>query len=344
MGCDRSGRQEQQLKGVRGFSPILADITGIRLVRLAMAADLGRLGTALSLTEEEEAGWVLSTDAAEDPVCVDLNWCDFHIHIHGLPLGKMTKEIATFIGNKLGKFKDVDSDSFGEVWGSSVRIRAAIDVTQPLKRALKVRTVLGDEHLISFTYERLPNFCYLCGCLGHLSRQCDLQFQEGFSDPGDNPPFGNWLRASTPLTSRAETFTTLPDVPLSSQTAPFNPTVSPPSQPRPAIFGDFRRATQVPLPPVSHTTPITSMVPHPRLPVFRMSLPSPSPSRLLILILPLSRTYPAPMPFALSITWKQLPLYSHLFQRNPLLPLPHSPLSPGRSSTPSLPAHIPLRG
>ncbi|KAL0344529.1 UNVERIFIED_CONTAM: hypothetical protein Sradi_4284200 [Sesamum radiatum] len=157
-----------------------------------MAADFGRLGTALSLTEEEEAGWVLPTgvwhaepftrgffivgrlvstksfhpealhttlktafnpvrgmdfkmiagerfllkffhaldrdrvlarcpwaydknllvlaplDAAEDPVCVDLNWCDFHIHIHGLPLGKMTKEIATFIGNKLGKFKDVD--------------------------------------------------------------------------------------------------------------------------------------------------------------------------------------------------------------------------------------------
>ncbi|KAL0442405.1 UNVERIFIED_CONTAM: hypothetical protein Slati_1963200 [Sesamum latifolium] len=92
--------------------------------------------------------------------------------------------------------------SNGEVWGSSVRIRAAIDVTQSLKRALKVQTVLGDEHLISFTYERLPNFCYLCGCLGHLSRQCELQFQEGFSDPGDNPPFGNWLRASTPLNSR----------------------------------------------------------------------------------------------------------------------------------------------
>ncbi|KAL0331699.1 UNVERIFIED_CONTAM: hypothetical protein Sangu_1715400, partial [Sesamum angustifolium] len=35
-------------------------------------------------------------EAADDPNLVDLNWCDFHIHIHGLPLGKMTQDIAAF--------------------------------------------------------------------------------------------------------------------------------------------------------------------------------------------------------------------------------------------------------
>ncbi|KAL0420930.1 UNVERIFIED_CONTAM: hypothetical protein Slati_3115900 [Sesamum latifolium] len=53
-------------------------------------------------------------DAADDPNAIDLNWCDFHIQIHGLPLGKMTKEIATFISSKLGRFKDVDVDGSGE--------------------------------------------------------------------------------------------------------------------------------------------------------------------------------------------------------------------------------------
>ncbi|KAL0454591.1 UNVERIFIED_CONTAM: hypothetical protein Slati_0798300 [Sesamum latifolium] len=115
-------------------------------------------------------------EASDNPSEIDLNWCDFHIHIHGLPLGKMTKELCSFIGNKLGRFKDVDLDEKGESWGSSVRVRVSVDVTKPLKRALKVRTVLGDEQLITFTYERLPNFCYLCGCLGHLSRQCALHF------------------------------------------------------------------------------------------------------------------------------------------------------------------------
>ncbi|KAK4394218.1 hypothetical protein Sango_1892600 [Sesamum angolense] len=115
-------------------------------------------GTALSLTEEDEADWV--------------------------------------------GIKEVDSDNSCEVWGSSVRIRVAIDITKPLKRALKIHTVLGDELMISFTYERLLNFCYLCGCLGHLLRQCERQLQEDFKDQGDNPPYGSWLRAADPLQFR----------------------------------------------------------------------------------------------------------------------------------------------
>ncbi|KAL0389051.1 UNVERIFIED_CONTAM: hypothetical protein Scaly_0262200 [Sesamum calycinum] len=116
-------------------------------------------------------------EAVDNPNLVDLSWCDFRIHIHGLPLGKMTRDLAAFIGNNLGKFKEVDLDSNGEVWGSSVRIRASVDITKPLKRALKIRTVLGDEQLVTFTYERLSNFCYLCGVMGHLSRQCEVQLQ-----------------------------------------------------------------------------------------------------------------------------------------------------------------------
>ncbi|KAL0385613.1 UNVERIFIED_CONTAM: hypothetical protein Sradi_2955600 [Sesamum radiatum] len=38
----------------------------------------------------------------ENPMKVDLDWCDFHVHIHDLPLGKMNKEMATFIGNQIG--------------------------------------------------------------------------------------------------------------------------------------------------------------------------------------------------------------------------------------------------
>ncbi|KAL0434851.1 UNVERIFIED_CONTAM: hypothetical protein Sradi_0193000 [Sesamum radiatum] len=137
-------------------------------------------------------------EASDDPKLVDLTFCDFHIHIHGLPMGKMTKEVASFVGNRLGKFREVDLDSSREVWGSSVRIRAAINITKPLKRALKIRTVLRDEQLVTFTYKRLPNICYLCGCLGHISRHCELQLQEGYCDLGENTPYGNWLRAVTP--------------------------------------------------------------------------------------------------------------------------------------------------
>ncbi|KAL0434901.1 UNVERIFIED_CONTAM: hypothetical protein Sradi_0198000 [Sesamum radiatum] len=39
---------------------------------------------------------------------VDLNWVDFFIHIHDLPLNRMTGEMAEFIGNQIGQFRDVD--------------------------------------------------------------------------------------------------------------------------------------------------------------------------------------------------------------------------------------------
>ncbi|KAL0421421.1 UNVERIFIED_CONTAM: putative mitochondrial protein [Sesamum latifolium] len=105
-------------------------------------------------------------------------------------------------GNRLGKFKEVDLDKNGEAWGSFLRVRVALDITKPLKRALKLHTILGDEQLISFSYERLPNFYYFYGCLGHLSRQCEFQFQEGFRDPGDSPPYDPWLRVVAPSNFR----------------------------------------------------------------------------------------------------------------------------------------------
>ncbi|KAL0413246.1 UNVERIFIED_CONTAM: Peptide-N(4)-(N-acetyl-beta-glucosaminyl)asparagine amidase [Sesamum radiatum] len=84
-------------------------------------------------------------------------------------------DVATWIGNRLGKLKDVDVEPNGVIWGSSLRIRVAVNVTKPLKRAMKIRTVLGDEQLVRFTYERLPNFCYFCGHLGHTTHSWELQ-------------------------------------------------------------------------------------------------------------------------------------------------------------------------
>ncbi|KAL0405316.1 UNVERIFIED_CONTAM: hypothetical protein Slati_3845500 [Sesamum latifolium] len=87
----------------------------------------------------------------ENPMHVDLNWCEFFVHVHNLTLSKMTMEIAALI---------------------------------------------GDELVVSFTYERLQNYCYLCGKLGHISKYCVERFAEDFVYSGKDMPFGPWLRAS----------------------------------------------------------------------------------------------------------------------------------------------------
>ncbi|KAK4412673.1 hypothetical protein Salat_2914400 [Sesamum alatum] len=36
-------------------------------------------------------------ESSENLSLVDLDYCDFHIHIHGLPIGKMMREVASFV-------------------------------------------------------------------------------------------------------------------------------------------------------------------------------------------------------------------------------------------------------
>ncbi|KAL0294453.1 UNVERIFIED_CONTAM: hypothetical protein Sradi_6888000 [Sesamum radiatum] len=120
---------------------------------------------------------------------VDLILCEFYIHVHDLPLSKMNLGIATHIRNRISYFRDMESDESRRAWGASLRIRVAINMNNPLMRALRLRTTAEDEHVVHFTYERRPNFCYLCGRMGHISKYCESRFEEGFIDPGDNMPY-----------------------------------------------------------------------------------------------------------------------------------------------------------
>ncbi|KAL0415876.1 UNVERIFIED_CONTAM: hypothetical protein Slati_3419500 [Sesamum latifolium] len=141
----------------------------------------------------------------ENPMQVDLDWCDFFVHIHDLLLSKMNLGVATFIDNHIGKFRDMEMDDRGCAWGASLRIRVGLNVNAPLKRALKITTPLRGGHLVLFTYEHLPNFCYLCGWLGHIGKYCEVTFAEGFVDPGDNTPYGPWLRAPLSKSGQGKT-------------------------------------------------------------------------------------------------------------------------------------------
>ncbi|KAL0444356.1 UNVERIFIED_CONTAM: hypothetical protein Slati_2158300 [Sesamum latifolium] len=96
---------------------------------------------------------------------VDLTKCDFFVHIHNLPLNMMNVEVATLIGNRIGIFRDTETDDTGCSWGATMRIKVALDVNIPLKRVLKIRSPVGDELLLCFTYERLPNFAISVGDL-----------------------------------------------------------------------------------------------------------------------------------------------------------------------------------
>ncbi|KAL0345801.1 UNVERIFIED_CONTAM: hypothetical protein Sradi_4411400 [Sesamum radiatum] len=131
----------------------------------------------------------------ENPLWVNLEWCALYVHVRDLPIRKMTKEFAEYIGNRIGKFMDVEHMDDHRNWSSTLRIWVKLSFTKPLRRFMKIRST-DNEMLLVSSYERLPNFCYLCGLLGHLSKLCEKRYEPDFSDPGEDSPFNAWFRAT----------------------------------------------------------------------------------------------------------------------------------------------------
>ncbi|KAL0324601.1 UNVERIFIED_CONTAM: hypothetical protein Scaly_2427200 [Sesamum calycinum] len=102
----------------------------------------------------------------ENLMQVDLEKCDFFVHIHDLPLNMMNLGVATLIENRIRIFWDMEADNSGCSWGASLRIGVGLNVNQPLKRDLKIWSTSGEELLVHFTYKgkirRQP--CTQLGC------------------------------------------------------------------------------------------------------------------------------------------------------------------------------------
>ncbi|KAK4422121.1 hypothetical protein Salat_2163100, partial [Sesamum alatum] len=131
----------------------------------------------------------------DDPLTMDLYFCDFSVGLHGLSGAKLSSNLGHLIGSKLGIVKDVSFVDNSVHSPVSLRLRVSLDVRKPLLRKTKLRSLDGQETIVNFTYERLGNFCYLCGVLGHVDTLCELRYADDFVDPGSPVPYGPWLRA-----------------------------------------------------------------------------------------------------------------------------------------------------
>ncbi|KAK4423213.1 hypothetical protein Salat_1904100 [Sesamum alatum] len=92
---------------------------------------------------------------------------------HQGDLRRRTLAVIQHIGDCVGSWLSEHDIAWDISFYETVCIRININVTRPLKRALRI-----------------------CSESGHISRFCDLRFDAQFSDPGLHTPYGAWLRVA----------------------------------------------------------------------------------------------------------------------------------------------------
>lgn len=86
----------------------------------------------------------------------------------------MNNTILHQIGSQIGEVEAIDLGECGTFMGRFARIRVNVTISDPLKRCITVDVSEGLEVvMVLCVYERLPEFCYACGRIGHQVKECD---------------------------------------------------------------------------------------------------------------------------------------------------------------------------
>jgi len=90
----------------------------------------------------------------------------FWIQLHNLPHSLLNIETARSLGESIGVVFYPRDPS--EMKGCNfMRVRVAVDISNPLCRGCCVTWNQGSDEWIAFKYERLLNLCYWCGLMSH---------------------------------------------------------------------------------------------------------------------------------------------------------------------------------
>lgn len=129
----------------------------------------------------------------DNPRTVEIKRIDLWVQLHGMHSGFMSQRVATDVGNYIGKYVDGDPNNFVGVWREFLRIRVSLPLDSPIKRRMKLKKSDKDWCWVTFKYEAIPTFCFICGMIGHGERYCERIFDT----PGGiiEKPYGAWLRA-----------------------------------------------------------------------------------------------------------------------------------------------------
>ncbi|KAL8552031.1 hypothetical protein ACS0TY_000913 [Phlomoides rotata] len=121
----------------------------------------------------------------------------FWTRLYDLPTSARNQKNIRAIASPRGEVIEIDTASLNGI-NRSVKVKIRVDTGKPLKQEIKLAQKNDTYLWVPIKYERLPSFCFICGMLGHMRRECDLADDERDiqSLPDNILPFGDWMRAS----------------------------------------------------------------------------------------------------------------------------------------------------
>lgn len=113
-----------------------------------------------------------------------------------MPPNCMNLENAKVMENMVGRFLGTDLSSLpSRIWKKFLQIKVAINVNQRLTCGFFHETIEQEKILIPLRYERLSEFCYKCGHLNHVEKDCTSEEKHCLPlDP--QVAFVPWMRAA----------------------------------------------------------------------------------------------------------------------------------------------------
>jgi hypothetical protein len=112
------------------------------------------------------------------------------VRVFKILLGDMDQDTGELIGNQIGDFIEMDGLVDGMAVGQFLRIKVRMSIKKPIMRGTMIEVEGGKRTIwCPFEYEYCPDFCFVCGRIGHVEKECSIKLKRG-----EEPQYGRWLR------------------------------------------------------------------------------------------------------------------------------------------------------
>lgn len=140
---------------------------------------------------------VIEADAMTQVTAESFQQIPFWVQVSGIPLGHLVKPYGEMLGkeiaNSMGEFMEFDPYYRSKF----MRIRVGLDSKKPLLRGKLLSLDKRKDNIwISFQYERLSKFCYFCGHLDHIQKDCAALMEAIENGSSTIPQYNNSLKTA----------------------------------------------------------------------------------------------------------------------------------------------------